>query len=379
MKFGFVFFIVCAGAVRIQQVENTLQCKAGDGICKQMCAVDEEDTGSCCNINRCCQPRTCNDTILYAQCKARNGENKPMCEVNEQDTGIGPFCNDNRCCEPTTCIDEIDCNCKVGCDSEKEREDQNGLCCKSMKCCKTCNDTRQCKAEGGICKQTCAVDEEDTGPCCRHSYRCCQTPTCNDSLQYAQCKAKHGESKPVCNVNEQDTGIGPFCNENRCCEPPTCIAKVDCNCKSPGFRCYKINEYLDIAGNCSGSNTCCKPCCLTCGGTFNGPEGSFTSPNYPSYYCNNHICRYTIKVEEGSKVMLNFTFFYLEPNMWGDFTDTVQVYDGEISTATLMATLDGGPFEGLEFNSTSNKMTLIFKSDYIGGYPGLSAIYKTLK
>ncbi|CAG2214879.1 unnamed protein product [Mytilus edulis] len=174
-------------------------------------------------------------------------------------------------------------------------------------------NTRQCKAEGGICKQTCAVDEEDTGPCCRHSYRCCQTPTCNDSLQYAQCKAKHGESKPVCNVNEQDTGIGPFCNGNRCCEPPTCNTKVDCNCKSPGFRCPLINEYLDIAGNCSGSNTCCKPCCLTCGGTFNGPEGIFTSTHYPSKYCYNQICRYTIKVEEGSKKKI-FSYFKPNPN-----------------------------------------------------------------
>ncbi|XP_071149417.1 kremen protein 1-like [Mytilus edulis] len=240
-------------------------------------------------------------------------------------------------------------------------------------------NTRQCKAEDGICKQTCAVDEDDTGPCCRNSYRCCHPSTCNDSLQYAQCKAKHGESKPVCNVNEQDTGIGPFCNGNRCCEPPTCNTKVDCNCKSPGFRCPLINEYLDIAGNCSGSNTCCKPCCLTCGGTFNGPEGIFTSTHYPSKYCYNQICRYTIKVEEGSKVMLNFTFFDLEYNMWGTFTDTVQVYDGEISTDTLMATLDGGPFEGLEFNSTSNKMIIVFKSDDTAAFTGFSAIYKTLK
>ncbi|CAC5384237.1 unnamed protein product [Mytilus coruscus] len=44
-----------------------------------------------------------------------------------------------------------------------------------------------------------------------------------ETLQYAQCKARNGESKPVCDVNEQDTGIGPFCNNNRCCQPPTCI------------------------------------------------------------------------------------------------------------------------------------------------------------
>ncbi|XP_071148583.1 CUB and zona pellucida-like domain-containing protein 1 isoform X2 [Mytilus edulis] len=201
-------------------------------------------------------------------------------------------------------------------------------------------NTRQCKAEGGICKQTCAVDEEDTGPCCRNSYRCCQ-PSCNDTLQYAECNAKNGKSKPVCDVNEQDTGIGPFCNTNRCCEPPTCI--------------------------------------VTCGGSFKGPEGSFTSPNYPSDYCDNQICNYTIIVEEGSKVMFNFTFVKTENKFLGALTDTVQVYDGEISTDTLLATLYGGPFEGLEFNSTSNKMITVFKSDYSVVFPGFSAIYKSLQ
>ncbi|XP_071148591.1 scavenger receptor cysteine-rich domain-containing protein DMBT1-like [Mytilus edulis] len=236
-------------------------------------------------------------------------------------------------------------------------------------------NTRQCKAGGGICKQTCAVDEEDTGSCCRNSYRCCQPPTCNDTLQHAQCKAKNGESKPVCDVNEQDTGIGPFCNPNRCCEPPTCIASVDCNCKSSTSSCHWKNEYQDNAGNCSGSDKCCKPCCFTCGGTFKGPEGRLTSPHYPLNYCNEQRCTYTIIVEEGSKVMLNFTFVELEPY----FADTVKVYDGEISTDTLLATLDDGPFEGLEFNSTSNKMIIVFKSDTITVFPGFSAIYKTLQ
>ncbi|XP_063412675.1 uncharacterized protein LOC134695375 [Mytilus trossulus] len=75
---------------------------------------------------------------------------------------------------------------------------------------------RQCKAGGGQCKQTCAVDEEDTGRCCRHSYRCCQPTPCDDTRQYTLCNNINGLSKPVC-VNEEDTGIGPFFNNNRCC------------------------------------------------------------------------------------------------------------------------------------------------------------------
>ncbi|CAG2240008.1 unnamed protein product [Mytilus edulis] len=152
-------------------------------------------------------------------------------------------------------------------------------------------NTRQCKAEGGICKQTCAVDEEDTGSCCRNSNRCCQPPTCIDTLQYAQCKAKNGDIKPVCDVNEQDTGIGPFCNTNRCCEPPTCIAKVDCNCK-PFGNCPSKTEYEDSTGNCSGSDICCKPCCHD-SPTQNAPSENNTRKELKEYVACS-ILRYSL-------------------------------------------------------------------------------------
>ncbi|CAC5389365.1 CUBN [Mytilus coruscus] len=327
MKFVFVFFIVCAAVVTFHQVEG-----------KQKGRKDEEVRHG-----------------KYDR-KERVNKHKRMYRHKE--------------------VYDKDCNCKVECDSEKEREDEDedGLCCKTMKCCKTCNDTLQCKGGDGICKQTCGVNEEDTGPCC-NSNRCCQPPACNETLQYAQCKARNGESKPLCDVNEQDTGIGPFCNDNRCCEPPTCIAKKDCICKKTSCN---SNEYEENIGTCSGSDTCCKPCCLTCGGTFNGPVGSFTSPNYPSDYCNNQNCYYIITVEEGSKIMLNFTNVHLEISN-GVAYDLVKVYDGEITIEALLDTLPGGPTGGIEFNSTSNKMIIHFESDGSTTFPGFSAIYKTLQ
>ncbi|CAG2190818.1 unnamed protein product [Mytilus edulis] len=212
MKFVFVLaiFIVCAAAVTVLKVKNTRQCKAKGGMCKQTCAVDEEDTGSCChNINRCCQPPTC----------------------------IGTY-----------------------------------------KCY--------------------------TGSCCNIDIRCLP-PTFYDTLQYAQCKAKNGDIKPVCDVNEQDTGIGPFCNTNRCCEPPTCIAK-DCNCEKLDYHCPDFNEYEDSTGNCS-------------------------------------------------------------------------IYDGEVKADALIDTLSDGPTEGKEFNSTSNKMIIHFVTDDSAYQPGFSVSYKSLQ
>ncbi|CAC5395729.1 CUBN [Mytilus coruscus] len=63
----------------------------------------------------------------------------------------------------------------------------------------------------------------------------------------------------------------------------------------------------------------------TCGGTLNGPVGSFTSPNYPSDYCNNQNCYYNITVEEGYTMMVIFTTLHLEIDS-DEAIDYVKVY-----------------------------------------------------
>ncbi|CAG2229865.1 CUBN [Mytilus edulis] len=141
-------------------------------------------------------------------------------------------------------------------------------------------NTRQCKAGGGMCKQTCVGNDVDTGPCCRNSYRCCQP--CDDTQQ---CTAGGGMCKQKCVDDEEDTGP--------CCR----------------------NSYR-----------CCQPCNVTCGGIFNEPSGTLTSQNYPSNYCNNHDCNYNIIVDDGFKIMLNFTFFHTEKIYYfGRFYDFVKM------------------------------------------------------
>lgn len=63
----------------------------------------------------------------------------------------------------------------------------------------------------------------------------------------------------------------------------------------------------------------------TCGGTCNGPVGSFTSLNYPADYCTNQDCYYNITVEEGYTIMVNFTTLHLETDL-DDARDYVKVY-----------------------------------------------------
>ena len=49
-----------------------------------------------------------------------------------------------------------------------------------------------------------------------------------------------------------------------------------------------------------------------CGGSFSGPEGYIESPLYPANYPRKIVCEYTIRVETGHVVLLEFEDFELE-------------------------------------------------------------------
>ena len=51
---------------------------------------------------------------------------------------------------------------------------------------------------------------------------------------------------------------------------------------------------------------------FNCGEYFNGTEGIFTSPNYPSDYPNSFSCNWQIEAPEGSRIAFNFTDFDLQ-------------------------------------------------------------------
>ncbi|XP_071144212.1 tumor necrosis factor-inducible gene 6 protein-like [Mytilus edulis] len=148
------------------------------------------------------------------------------------------------------------------------------------------------------------------------------------------------------------------------------------NCKDACNTDVAGQEYIDINGVCSGNNTCCKPCSDTCGGSFTGPMGSFTSPNFPSNYCNNQNCYFNITVEDGDRVMLNFTTLHTAFD--GDF---LQIYNGEIEDTFETFLYRGGPYPPTEIdvsdNPSSNKIIVHLHSDETQTQPGFQVTYKT--
>ncbi|XP_029767229.1 deleted in malignant brain tumors 1 protein [Terrapene carolina triunguis] len=112
-----------------------------------------------------------------------------------------------------------------------------------------------------------------------------------------------------------------------------------------------------------------------CGGYLSGSSGTFSSPNYPSYYPNNARCIWEIQVQYNGYVHVQFDHVALEQytNCAHDF---IEIYAQESYTSTLLGRICTGGYQA--FTSYSNRMMVVFSSD--GNYQntGFYASYYTV-
>ncbi|XP_065553180.1 membrane frizzled-related protein [Lathamus discolor] len=120
-----------------------------------------------------------------------------------------------------------------------------------------------------------------------------------------------------------------------------------------------------------------------CGGTLRSPEGSFSSPNYPSPYPPDSLCIWRIEVSPGLAIQLKMETFSVEGTASCLF-DRVELYEEQGAGSADPATLRGGPtrFCGNvvppTFNTNSNHLRVTFVSDSSVGAPGFSARYRAV-
>ncbi|XP_035665219.1 uncharacterized protein LOC118408509 [Branchiostoma floridae] len=119
-------------------------------------------------------------------------------------------------------------------------------------------------------------------------------------------------------------------------------------------------------------------CCLLSNGvssqtvceSLTTDTGSFTSPNYPDNYPDEHDCRYEISVTPSKVIRLTFTEFDVENKY-----DYVYVYDGKTTDSILkMATLTGKSTPK-PVTSTGSFMTVQLVSDGSQNRKGFQARY----
>ncbi|CAG2229386.1 CUBN [Mytilus edulis] len=229
-----------------------------------------------------------------------------------------------------------------------------------------CSDSHTCPSLGG--------NVEKLFVRCRCGKACCK---CTDTCPVGSTCMSEGET---CDGLKDKNGC---CGNKFCCSPipVTTPHEVDCVCKDTCNRDGADEEYVDINEGCSGTNTCCKPCSSTCGGSFTEPMGSFTSPNFPSNYCNKQDCIYNITVEDGNKVLFNFTTIHFD-SVFGSVPDFIEVYNAEtISESTWKRKYLGGPrpeVVTIADNPSSNTVIVHFQSFDTQTNPGFQVTYKTI-
>ncbi|XP_068850851.1 membrane frizzled-related protein [Aphelocoma coerulescens] len=120
-----------------------------------------------------------------------------------------------------------------------------------------------------------------------------------------------------------------------------------------------------------------------CGGTLRGPEGSFSSPNYPGPYPPNALCVWRIEVGAGLAIQLRMETFSVEGTASCLF-DRLELYEEPGSGGTAPAPARGAPtrFCGNvpppTFNSNSDRLRVTFISDSSVGAPGFIARYRAV-
>ncbi|XP_072335393.1 cubilin-like [Scyliorhinus torazame] len=109
-----------------------------------------------------------------------------------------------------------------------------------------------------------------------------------------------------------------------------------------------------------------------CGNTLDDDSGFFSSPNYPANYPNNAKCTWYILVDYDGRVRLHIVDFELEASP-GCSNDYVKIHDGPSTNSPVLSTICTG--SNHTFTSSSNAMTVYFKSDSQNTAHGFTANY----
>lgn len=100
-------------------------------------------------------------------------------------------------------------------------------------------------------------------------------------------------------------------------------------------------------------------------------EGEFSDGSSENYYGNNSVCSWLIQPEGASKINLSFSEFDLEEDY-----DAVIVYDGDDSSAPVLATLSGSDLPNI-ITSTDGALYMEFLSDPTIRKSGWKATYSS--
>ncbi|XP_070403954.1 CUB and sushi domain-containing protein 3-like, partial [Nothobranchius furzeri] len=127
----------------------------------------------------------------------------------------------------------------------------------------------------------------------------------------------------------------------------------------PGYTLHGATTLKCMTGERRAWDNPLPSCIAECGGRFKGESsGRILSPGYPFPYDNNLRCTWTIEVDSGNIVSLQFLAFDTEASH-----DMLKVWDGPPENEMSLAELSGSLLpEGI--HSTLNTVTVQFETDF---------------
>ncbi|XP_066539114.1 cubilin [Hoplias malabaricus] len=179
------------------------------------------------------------------------------------------------------------------------------------------------------------------------------------------------EYHPNCDFDMLEVYGGPDLSSPRLAQlcttrPPSNPLQVSSTGNAVTVR-FKSDEYVSGRGfNASWQET---P--GGCGGPIKAPSGEIHSPEYPNKYPNNVDCSWVITVDEGHRILFNFTDLDIE-NHSSCIWDYVDIHDGPGQSSPLLAKVCGSSLPDPIF-STKNVILVRFRSDISGNHRGFKS------
>ncbi|XP_061601115.1 deleted in malignant brain tumors 1 protein [Cololabis saira] len=224
-----------------------------------------------------------------------------------------------------------------------------------------------CGYSVGSC--SCRSNCEYYGNCCPDYYSHCGRTTDVPTTAQPSCRRNCGSHMGSCSCSSSCRYNGNCCYDyySYCywTTPLTTTPSYQTSQSSCRGNCGYHMGSCSCSSSCRYNGNCCHDyysyCAATtpepCGGSLFG-SGTFSSPNHPNYYNDNAYCVWHLRSAHDQRIFLAFTYLQLENCCNCDY---ISVYDGPSVGSRLLGKVCNDSLSS--FSSSSNHMTVVFRSD----------------